>query len=424
MRPEAYVEDNLLAPERQAFKAMIVRANDSMTVPGVQRLVDFANAGLPIVLSGGIPQNLLGYNESGTAYARQALAGLVGMDNVHIVPYDNLAVSLANLGIMPRAKVSADRPLYTYWREDTNASVSYAFVYNDAWDSEIGDGSLTGSVTFDASGVPYSYDAWTGEIAPVVSYQQSSAGITIPMTLAGNQSAIIAFYHNETTSSRTRILSTPPEVYSASSSDGKVTMKAGNLTSPVLLSNGTTISAPAPPAPYSLGPWNLTIESWTQPDDPTTDQTTSKKSNSSHTLQTLKPWNQISDSLRNVSGRGFYSTSFVWPPSNTSGADVGADGAMLDLGAVVNTARVWVNGQQLPPLDPTAARVDMSGCLTDGRNDVLIVVTTTLGNALIPFTEEIKSSGTLWLGPVPGNQDYGLVFPVMVMPYAETMVQL
>ena len=426
MLPEADVEDGILAPRRQAFKAMIVRANDSLTVPGVQHIADYANEGLPVIFSGGLPQELLGYNESGTTYVRQALADLSSMDNVHIVPYENLAVSLSNIGIMPKTKVTADRPMYTYWRDDSNSSVSYAFVYNDAWDSEIGEGTATGSITFDTDGVPYSYDAWTGEIAPVLAYQQSPAGITIPMTLAGNQSAIIAFHHNETVSSSVRPLSTPPEVYSttASSDDGTLTMKAGNTTEPVLLTNGSAVSLPVPPAPYNLSSWNLTIESWTQPDDPEADQTTSKKSNSTHQLNELIPWNQISDDLRNVSGRGFYTTSFTWPPSNTTGADTGASGAMLDLHAIVNTARVWVNGKQLPPLDPTAARADIGEYLQEGRNEVMIVVTTTLGNALIPFTDEVRSSGTLWLGPEPVEQANGLVFPVVVVPYAETTVQV
>ena len=69
-------------------------------------------------------------------------------------------------------------------------------------------------------------------------------------------------------------------------------------------------------------------------------------------------------------------------------------------------------------------QADIGHCLQEGRNEILVVVTTTLGNALIPFTDEVRSSGTLWLGPEPVEQDYGLVFPVQIMPYAETAVQV
>lgn len=75
--PEAIVANGTFAPERQAFKAMILRANDTPTVTGVQKLVDFANEGLPIVFSGGVPQNLTGYNATGTEFVRSALASIL-----------------------------------------------------------------------------------------------------------------------------------------------------------------------------------------------------------------------------------------------------------------------------------------------------------------------------------------------------------
>lgn len=421
-RPEASVEENILAPSRQAFKAMIVRGNDTLTVPGVQKLVDFAQAGLPIVFSGGVPQNLTGYNTTGTQYVREALASIMDLDNVYIVPFENLASSLSALGIAPRTSVRADRIWYTYWREDTAASRSYVFVYNDGWDSEIGEGSSSGAITLETSGRPYMYDAWTGSMDPILAYQQSKTTTTIPLQVAGNQSVIIAFHNDEETPTGTRLLATPSEVYSATEASGVATLKAGNTTEPALLSNGTSIMLPVPAAPMSLEDWDLTIESWTQPENPAEDQTISAKSNSTHHLTSLKPWNQIDKSLKHVSGRGFYSTTFLWPPKKGE-----SDGAILDLGVIVNTARVWMNGQQLPPLDPTAAWMDVGDYLRDGKNTVEVVVTTTLGNALIPLynenPEQLKTSGTTWLGPKPLEQEYGLVMPVMVVPYRTTLVQ-
>ena len=421
--PEAYVEDDVLAPNRQAFKAMIVRGNDTLTVTGVQKLIEFAQAGLPIVFSGGVPQNLTGYNATGMQYVRSALAGILDLDNVHIVSFENLASSLSTLGLTPRTSVSADRIWYTYWREDSNAARSYVYIYNDAWDSELGEGSSTGTISFDASGVPYLYDAWTGTMEPILAYQQTKKTTTIPIQLAGNQSMIIAFSTDETTPTGTRLVATPSEVYSATEASGIISIKAGNTTEPALLSNGTTISLPAPAVPRSLSTWNFTIESWTRPQHPVQDQTIAAKSNSTHHLTSLKPWNHIEKSLRHVSGRGFYSTTFTWPPKHGE-----ADGAILDLGVLVNTARVWVNGDQVPPLDPTAASADIGEYLQNGENTVDVVVTTTLSNALIPIYDEnpalLKTSGTLWLGPRPLEQEYGLVVPVRLVPYRTTTVSL
>lgn len=418
--PDAVVADGFFAPERQAFKAMILRANDTLTVPGVQKLVDYAHSGLPIVFSGGVPQNLTGYNTTGTEYVRLELATITDLVNVHFVPYDNLAASLMSLGIMPRTRVSADRTWYTYWREDMNASTSYVYIYNDGWDSELGEGSSTGSITFETTGVPYQYDAWTGDISPILAYQQTNSTTTIAMSLAGNQTMIVGFHHNETRDKSNRAISFPLETFSASTmSKDKMSIKAGNASQPVLLSNGTAVTLPAPAAPLQLSHWTLIIEAWNPPADLEADQTKPSLSNSTHKITSLKPWNAISDDLRNVSGRGFYSTSFDWPPVNGS-----ADGAMLYMGAIVNTARAWVNGNQLPPLDPTNATADIGDFLMNGTNKVEIVVGTTLSNVMRKIWQDVKSSGTLWLGPEPVEQEYGLVQNVTVVPYRSTMISL
>lgn len=224
---------------------------------------------------------------------------------MHIVPYDSLAASLNSLNITPRTQVSADWTLYTYWREDVNASISYDYIYNDAWDSELGDGFTTGSMTFEATGKPYLYDAWTGEVSPISAYQQTASSTTISVALAGNQSTIIGFHHNEDSSAHS--ISVPEEAYSAViEEEGQLSIKSGLATQPVLLSNGTGISLQSPPAPSQLDVWSLTVESWSPPADLEADQTQPLLSNSTFNISSLKPWNAISESLRNVSGRGFF----------------------------------------------------------------------------------------------------------------------
>ena len=382
----------VFAPARQAFKALILRGNDTLTVAGVEKLTQYAHEGLPIVISGGTPFNLSGYNVSGSSYVKSALAALTDLENVHEVPAENLSASLQSLGLAPRTKVDADRIWYTYWREDDQAAKSYVFVYNDAWDSELGLGGSNGSVTFETTGVPYFYDAWTGDSRPVRDFQQIDGCTTIPLVLAGNQSTIIGFHHNESAAGHEQKYSGGPSAISD-------------------WSEPFQSSAPAK-SQQTLSSWALTIESWTAPEDIYADQTQSAKSNSTWELSSLKPWNEISDSLFNVSGRGFYSTTFTWP---LAAGD--SEGAVLDLGAVINTARVWVNGRQLPPLDPTHAVADISEHVKDGDNELLVVVATTLGNAVRPHWGELRSSGTLALGPLPPAQAYGLVSEVLVKQY-------
>ena len=390
--PEAYVSDGVFAPARQAFKALVIRGNDTLTVAGVEKLTQYAHEGLPIVISGGTPFNLSGYNVSGASYVKSALSALTTLENVHEVPAENLSVSLQSLGLTPRTKVDADRIWYTYWRDDDQSAKSYVFVYNDAWDSELSLGGSNGSVTFETTGIPYFYDAWTGENRPVRDFEQSNGCTTIPLVLAGNQSTIIGFHHNESTSSHEY----KQHRTSSTSSDWAESLQY------------------SPPArsEKALSSWTLVVESWTAPEDIYADQTQSAKSNSTWELSFLQPWNEISDSLFNVSGRGFYSTTFSWPLLEGD-----CEGAILDLGAIVNTARVWINDHQLPPLDPTHAIADISKQVRDGENEILVVVATTLGNAVRPHWAELKSSGTLALGPLPPAQAYGLVSEVLVKQY-------
>jgi hypothetical protein len=367
-----------------------------LTVAGVEKLTEYAHQGLPIIISGGTPFNLSGYNASGSAYVREALAALTKLENVHEVPADNLSASLTSLGLAPRTKVEADRIWYTYWREDEKAAKTYVFVYNDAGDSELGMGSSNGSVTFETTGVPYFYDAWTGKIEAVSEYQQTEKSTIIPLSLAGNQSTIIGFHHDET-AAKLKHADNPPN-WHASSSKPSIRQHPSN--------NPSTKALP-------LTSWTLTIESWSAPDNLTADQTLSTKTNSTYELPSLQPWNAISESLTNTSGRGFYNTTFTWPPADCSPDDRGRH-ATLNLGALTNTARAWVNDHRLPPLDPTHAVADISGYLQEGENEVRVVVATTLGNAVRPLWSELRSSGTLALGPLPVVQEYGLVGEVSV----------
>jgi hypothetical protein len=146
---QAIVEDSILAPDAQGFKALIVRGNDSMTVEGANSIARFAHSGLPVLFSGGIPTYMASYNESDAEYARQTLQSLISLPNVHQAPYEGLAKSMASLGITPLTTVSANNTWYTYWRQtdDTN----YIFIYNDADAEEtagLGNGYSEGSVEF------------------------------------------------------------------------------------------------------------------------------------------------------------------------------------------------------------------------------------------------------------------------------------
>lgn len=248
-----------------------------------------------------------------------------------------------------------------------------------------------GNISFETIGTPFLYDAWTGEVTAVSAFQQSETHTTLQLQLAGNQSVIVGFQLGAGNDS---VLF--DREYSL--------MKAARDIEP-LYSEASVLSS-----------WTLTVESWGPPADIYDIDAGSTKTNTSYDLDTLIPWSQISDSLRNISGRGYYHTAFSWPPALNSTAS----GAFLDLGVIVHTARLSINGQIVPPLDPTWARADVGKYLIDGINQVDIVVSTPLGNALRSVWSELETSGALATATEPQPPvvaDYGLVQDVRLIPY-------
>lgn len=397
-----------------------------MTGLGVAKLLQYALGGLPIVFNGGLPSTFEGLKPAALLLSRAALASLKLFPNVHITqPGQGLADYLASINIAPRTAVASNGTWYTYWRE--GSSTDYVYVYNDDQeDIPYGSGISTGQITFETTGVPYTYDAWTGDITPIVAYEQTSTHTTINLELAPDQTTIIAFRHSGSRPFSVRTL--PISTLGTTSSSSSVSiLSAANEITQVTLSNGTNVNLPAVPSePFTLSNWSLTVESWTSPSNAYDLGPVATRTNLSTitNIDDLVPWHTISDSLTNVSGRGYYTTSFQWPPSDALAADIASsiNGAFIDLGPVFHTARVFINGHVLPPLDINWARADITDFLVKGSNTVEVVVSTPLGNALRAIWDTIATAGKTAESQVPQPpdvRDYGLVAPVKIVPFRE-----
>ena len=429
--PEAYVQDGVLAPDLQAFKAMIVRANDSLTVEGTRKLAEFASAGFPIIFSGGLPSYLASFNETGAAYVNETIQSLTSLPNVHVVPYMSLAQSITSLGITPRTQFGiSNGTIYTSWRHDNKSSTDYVFVYNDAAGYSMGEGSTIVTVSFESVGDPYEYNGWTGEQTRILNYTQTGNTTMIYFELAGNQSTIVAFHspQNDSSSELPQHLEfASPHVIGMSSS-GTSSFNLNVVSGPgiptIRFSDGKTQKlASTPSPPFTLSNWTLIAEHWDPPANLSDISTIAVKSNTTHSLASLVSWQSI-QGLQNVSGRGYYRTSFSWPPvlptsptmSQPSANDT-LTGAIVDFGPVLHTIRASINGHPLAPLDPTSARADISQYLVTGENTLEAVISTTLINVLRPIWEALRTSGVAPQVKVPEAQQYGLVGSVRVIPY-------
>lgn len=429
--PAADVANGTFAPTRQAFKALIVRANASLTLSGVAHLVDYANEGLPVIFPGGLPTKVTGYEQAGGDNLTETLETLTSLDNVHVVPAEGLAASLLALGITSRTSVSANGTWYTYWREDESTATKYIFVYNDA--TGLSQGMITvGNISFETTGKPFLLDAWTGAKTALSAYSQSETSTTVQLQLAGNQSVIFAFESNVSGDELLHIeggVSLSPvsgtALTTTNSSELEYLAAYNPASHTLVLSDGSSTTIEPMTVPEStLTNWTLVVEAWGPPQDIYDVEAGSSKTNSTpYSLSTLQPWSEISTALTNVSGLGYYHTTFDWSSSSSSNSSsTGATGAFLDLGAIIHTASLRVNGQTVPPLDPTWATTDIGAYLVEGENEVDVIVSTTLNNGLRGFWDQLENSGkpaTANVPTPPGVMEYGLVEEVRLIPYRQ-----
>lgn len=418
---EAYVSDAAFAPNRQAFKALVVRSNETLTALGVNKIVQYAHDGLPIIFPGGLPSNFSGYAPTAAAKAVQSLNGIKSLKNVHLVKSDGLADTLESLNILPRSSVTANGTWYTLWREDAANEKSYIYVYNDATGLSFEKGMTSGTVSFESTGLPFFYDAWSGEITPISSYTQSKTHTTIPLQLAGNQTVIIGFENNVRSTVHIQDTTIPVLPTISDTKSLTVLRSFDQKSREITLSNDKKVSlSPMSTKPFTLHDWDLEIESWTPLPD-FYDAEGATRTNQTFHISNPIPWGQISHTLVNVSGIGYYTTNFTWPPASSSSVS----GAFLDLGSITHTAHVMINGHHVPTLDISWARADIGSFLQHGKNSLEIVVSTTLGNVLRTYWDDLETSGKLGSAVVadpPVEEDYGLIYPVQLIPYRRDRV--
>ncbi|KAM5347661.1 hypothetical protein ACJ41O_007485 [Fusarium nematophilum] len=417
------VSDGTLAPDAQAFRVLVIRGNDTLTVDGVEKLADYANAGLPIIVSGGTPTAYNTNNASQIEQARGIFQSILGLPNVHQVPYESLASAVSSIGVSPRTKLRANGTWLTHWREDSNGDV-YVFIYNDG-------NASTGEISFETTLQPIFLDSWSGEQVPVIHYTVDGKYTTIPLSLASTESTIIKFCSASNREHR-HIVSAPANAlisfYSPTSSPPSARIAAtADTEKPIVLSDGSEIEVRSlVPEAFSITNWTLTIEQWLPPDDLFDVENGANKTNVtlSNLGPDLQPWSIISASLTNVSGIGIYSSSFQWQPTSYSSH---ALGAVMSLPPISHGITASLNGRDLPPFDITHPMVDISTYLVRGENELIIKVSSTLWNALRPIWTKLRTGTSTPDPPTVGGferlgygtlQEYGIVGRVQVVPYS------
>jgi hypothetical protein len=418
--PSAGVSRGLLAPDGPAYKVLVLEGDlfagrePSLEVSTAERLLELARDGLPIVIIGAWDNaRVPGIAKPGeNARLQEVVDELLAMPSVrNVADRPFVPDALDDLGLEPDVIYSERSSLLTAHRVDKGVDYYYLSNGFHADASVVNRISHTVSLRRNNPGaVPYTLNAWTGRIERVALYEDEGPDrVRIHVTLEPGETTIIAIgrrdWHNDKAGRRRHAThSDADEVRYTERGVAVRALQAGTYTT--TLSDGETVVTEVAelPALPRLSDWSLAVEDW-QPGDSATETI---KANHELALEELTPWTEIPE-LQDVSGIGRYTTS----------VDLGSEwryglGAYLELGEVVDTADVIVNGQLLPPIDPMNPVADVGPYLRAGANTIEIEVATTLLNRLRVVNPNAFGSVS--------RQRYGLMGPVRLVPYVDVAI--
>jgi hypothetical protein len=301
----------------------------------------------------------------------------------------------------------------------------YVYNYTDGTCSGLDHGtSIQTEIVLEGSFKPYSIDSWTGEVSQAAVYAHRGGMTHLPIDLDYGD---IALYALEAVDAEPLhvVRSDAPDIL-VRNGDLVVRATASGTYSTVLSDGSRHTSTLTVPETVEIENWTLTVEDWrdsgvfvwrseTRKGHTTTEGTyLTSRNMSTHELATLDTWNNIEGIGRSVSGIGYYNTTFQWDPA-------AADGAYLDLGPLVQTATVFVNGVETDPVNLNIPVIDVSELLVEGENRLDVKVTTSLTNRQL-------ANGYRPEGQVGNHREhvwkyfeYGLSSATLV-PFAEDVV--
>ncbi|MDW5597569.1 glycosyl hydrolase, partial [Conexibacter stalactiti] len=405
----ARVSGGRLDPEGQAFGAFVIdnvanvnSQTGALDLATARRVLSWAKAGLPIVFAGPLPDRVFGNHPGQDAQLRALVEQIVAQPSAtHVASEAEIVGALSAAGVTPAAAFEHPSPISGVHRETDDTH--YWFLFNH------GDETVSTSVALRGAGLPYRLDGWSGETTAVARYERTADGVRVPLRIRSGDAAIIAL-------STAKLAGEPPAAHVAATTadearygaDGTPRLRAASAgTYTATLGDGRRVETAigGVPAVKPLREWTLDVVSWQQgatftdvakvPLAPV-DVTAGGDGR-------LPAWNAIA-AIGNRSGVGTYRTTI----DLGAGWD-GGHGAYLDLGRVLGSFTVKVNGTAVAqPNQVVPDRIDLGPHLRAGSNEIEVRVASLLGNAAVAGVSD----------------PYGLIGPVALEPYGEVAVPL
>jgi hypothetical protein len=377
----AFVKDKELGTP--SYKALIFNKQTVTTIKAIDKLIELSSSGLLIIFVGQTPSETSSGSFSDRASLATAMTRLLSNENVlQIRSTDELPSLLAAHGIRPRTSLScSSNPVFTIRRKARE--VDYVYFFNDQPKPT----ECTATLSTSGSAVPYIYNAVTGSQSRLETYTHTNSSLTVNLALASNETLILALHQS------------PVEPASCTTTNISEDITATNLTT-----------------------WNLVIEDWHSAPDRFAVET--EITNHTYHNVSLIPWTSIDASLAPVSGIGHYTTRIEIPATPSANNTLIG---ILSLPLIQHTARVYLDGTWLGPIDPVNPVVQLKGLKPGSASEVTIDVSTTLFNRI-----KAEANKTWVVGQVAGQRQskyssqpyekYGLIGAVTLSWAAETVV--
>ena len=460
---DVYFNEETQTIEQAGYKA-IVLYQDWLDVKGAEKILEWAKKGLKVVILDGAAERTP-FNDNSDAELANIIAELKTLPTVRTAPIydasedfnyadpvaegysDGVYEALQELGVRPYAEFEEpNHQLLTQTRQDEDGNL-YLYAYNycsndyhqhshvESVQNEDHGTNIQTEIKMDGKFIPYSIDAWTGEVTELGEYRYENGQTIFSIDLDYDNIALYAFEAVE--EEKVHIVSTDAASTYAQGDELNLRATESGTYNTELNDGRTYQSTVTVPDPYDITNWDLTVESWTAGTeileqtetigDVTTvnRKTATQKTDINVQLDRMTTWTNIPEVGRSVSGLGHYEASFEWDAGS-------ADGAYLDFGdTLVESMEVWINGVKVGGTESgkkpgytggisfTKPIADISDYLVDGENKIVIEYSSTLSNVqidrgVVPITQ--NSAG--WWGYNMDYVDYGPAQAVII-PYAD-----
>ena len=351
INPDAVAKARVTARELVAaggtrYAALVLPPIDGMRAETAETIAAFARAGLPIFFTDRAPSRDEGLGAAATRDARVRAAVAAALRaGARVVPSSQIVARLRDDRVRANLAFTSRDPGDLVFVQRKVGTRTVTFLHN------LANAQRDASLRLPGRGGVTRWNAMTGAIVPV-SAREEAGQTAVPLLLGPGESALLVI----DPAARAATIAAPRPV-------GRIDMSSG---------------------------WSLAVDGHAP-------RTTSLR----RTFEgvALGDWRTI-DGLGSFAGSGAYRRAINVPASwFVRGVRV-----MLDLGTVHDMATVTVNGTPLPPAITAPFRIDLTGALRTGRNDIEIVVDTTPQNAMIdpkaPGFKKLISVPTGLFGPV------------------------